>query len=80
MKVSRDYVSKLDSAEKYDSNFGNVCTKKGGSFQEEIFSFLLQSSMVAWAPTGGGGVTCSAWILREKCATTILVAKMRNKI
>ena len=42
MNVSRDYISKLDSTEKHDSNFGNLCMKKG--FQK-MFSFLFQLSM-----------------------------------
>ena len=45
MKVFQDFISKLDSTEKHESNFGNLCTKKGGSFQKERFSFLLKSSM-----------------------------------
>ena len=50
MKIFQDFLSKLDSTEKHESNFGNLCMKKGGSFQKERFSFLLKSSM-------GGGVT-----------------------
>ena len=38
-------LSKLDSIEKHDSNFGNLCMKKIESFQKERFSFFLQSSM-----------------------------------
>ena len=45
MKVFQDFISKLDSTEKHQSNFGNLCTKKGGLFQKEWFSFLLRSSM-----------------------------------
>ena len=50
MKVFQDFISKLDSTEKLESNFGNLCMKNGGSFQKERFSFLLKSSM-------GGGLT-----------------------
>ena len=50
MKVFQDFISKLDSTEKHESNFGNLCMKKGGSFQKERFSFLLKCSM-------GGGLT-----------------------
>ena len=32
MKVFQDFLSKLDSTEKHESNFGNLCMKKGGSF------------------------------------------------
>ena len=49
MKVFQDFISKLDSTEKHDRNFSNLCMKKSGSFQKERFSFLLKSSM------GGGG-------------------------
>ena len=45
MKVFQDFISKLDSTEKHESNFDNLCIKKGGSFQKERFSFLLKSSM-----------------------------------
>ena len=45
MKVIQDDIRKLDSTEKQDSNFGNLCMKKGGSFQKERFSFILQSLM-----------------------------------
>ena len=38
MKNFQDFMSKLDSTEKHESNFGN-------SFQTERFSFLLKSSM-----------------------------------
>ena len=38
MKVFQDFMSKLDSTEKHESNFGNLCMKKGGSFQKrEVF-------------------------------------------
>ena len=53
MKVFQDVISKLDSTEKHESNFGNLCMKNGGSFQKERFSFLLKSSM-----GGGGGPPC----------------------
>ena len=33
-------ISKLDSTEKHDSNFGKLCMKKGGSFQKERFLFF----------------------------------------
>ena len=45
MKVFQDFISKLDRTEKHESNFGNLCMKKGGLFQKERFSFLLKSSM-----------------------------------
>ena len=45
MKVFQDVISKLNSTEKQDSNFGNLCVKKGGSLQKERFSFILHSSM-----------------------------------
>ena len=48
MKVFQDFISKFDSTEKHESNFGNLCMKKGGSFQKVKFSFLVKSSM------GGG--------------------------
>ena len=41
MKVFEDFISKLDSTEKNESNFGNLSMKKGGSFQKERFSFLI---------------------------------------
>ena len=41
MKVFRDCASKLDSTDKHDSNFGNLCMKKSGSFQKERFSFFF---------------------------------------
>ena len=37
MRVSQDYTSKLVSTEKHDSNFGNLCVKKGGSFLKKGF-------------------------------------------
>ena len=37
MKVSRDYISKLDSREKNDSD---LCKKKGESFQNERLLFF----------------------------------------
>ena len=45
MKVFQDFISKLHSTEKHENIFGNLCMKKGGSFQKERFSFLLKSSM-----------------------------------
>ena len=45
-KVFQDFISKLDSTEKHESNFGNLGMKKGGSFQKEGFLFLLKFSMV----------------------------------
>ena len=51
MKVFQDFMSKLDSKEKHESNFDNLCMKKGGSFQKERFLFLLKSSMGGiWPP------------------------------
>ena len=50
MKVFLDFISKLDSTEKHESNFDNLCMKKDGSFQKERFSFLLKSSM-GWVLT-----------------------------
>ena len=44
-------MSKLDSTEKHDSNFGNLCMKKAGSFQKERFFILFFNRQ--W----GGGVT-----------------------
>ena len=43
--ASQDFISKLDRTEKHECNFGNLCMKKGGSFQKVRFSFLLRSSM-----------------------------------
>ena len=34
-------ISKLDSTEKHDSNFGNLCIKKSGWFQKEEFLFFF---------------------------------------
>ena len=50
MKVFQDFISKLDSIEKHESNFGNLCIKKDGSFQKERFLFLLKFSMTLEAP------------------------------
>ena len=49
MKVFQDFISKFDSTEKHESNFGNFCMKKGGSFQKERFSFLLKYPPRAYA-------------------------------
>ena len=37
-------IRKMDSTDKHDSNFGNLCMKKGGSFQSK-FSFFFLSPM-----------------------------------
>ena len=48
MKVFQGFISKLDSTEKHESNFGNLCMKKGGSFQKrEVFiSFKISDGGV----------------------------------
>ena len=43
-------ISKLDSTEKRDSNFGNLCMKKGGSFQKERFLLFFKSLMGGFDP------------------------------
>ena len=50
MKVFQDFISKLDSTEKNESNFGNLCMKNGGLFQKVRFSFLLKFSMGGFDP------------------------------
>ena len=45
MKVFQDFISKLNSTEKHESNFGNLGMKKGCSFQKERFSFFFKSLM-----------------------------------
>ena len=50
MKVLQDFVTKLDSTERHESNFGNLCMKKGSLFQKERVSLLLNSSMGRFDP------------------------------
>ena len=45
MKVFQDFISKLDNTKKHESNFGNLCMKKGDLFQKGRFSFLSKFSM-----------------------------------
>ena len=45
MKDFQEFISKLGSIEKHESIFGNLCMKKGGSFQIERFKFFFKSSM-----------------------------------
>ena len=71
MKISRDYLSKLESTEKLDSNLGNLCVKKGRSFQKERFSFLFQSLM---GGKGGAVYWCRLGGLQKKFAHPIVVA------
>ena len=40
MKVFQDFISKLNSTEKHESNFGYLSMKKGGLFQKERFYFI----------------------------------------
>ena len=46
MKVFQNFISKLDSTEKHESNFGNLCMKKDGLYQKMRF---LKSSMRGYA-------------------------------
>ena len=41
MKVFQDFISKLDSTEKRESNFGNLCMKKFVPKREVFISFKI---------------------------------------
>ena len=62
MKVSRDYISKLDSTEKRANTFGNLCMKKTDRFKKNGFHFF---SSRQW------GVDPRRSILHKKFLNTI---------
>ena len=62
-------MRKMNSTENHDSNFGNLCIKRGGSFQKEMFSFFSIPP-----PVRTPLVSCYCFNIQQ-CFTCLLFAK-----